>query len=120
MTFPRGRELMTVKNIASDAEFNELLSSSGRPVVVDFSASWCGPCRKMEPFFRRIASEMGDKATFVTLDIERCPHTAAEYEIMSVPAIVVLQHGVVAGRVTGALPEEKLKERLKSILEECG
>ncbi|MEP9365903.1 thioredoxin [Xanthobacter sp. VNH20] len=94
----------------SDADFEaEVLKASG-PVVVDFWAEWCGPCKLIAPALDEIASEMGDKVKILKMNVDEAPDTATEYGVMSIPTLMIFKGGEVAARQTGAAPKAKLHQ----------
>jgi len=84
--------------------------------VIDFSATWCGPCNMLAPVLEEVSEEMGDKIAFYNADTDANESLAFKYKIMSIPAIVVLKDGVEAGRQVGFLPKAALKEFLNRYL----
>lgn len=93
---------------------NEVLKSD-KPVVVDFWAAWCGPCRMMGPIFEELSDDMTD-VKFAKLSTEDHGDKASEFNIMSIPTLVVFKEGKEVGRISGVLPKEELKEKIKSFL----
>lgn len=79
---------MTVQH-ATDADFSAILTDTTKPVLVDFYATWCGPCRQVAPILDQIAAEHGDKFKIVKVDIDQAPAVAQRYGVMSVPTLVV-------------------------------
>src|SRR4051812_44023552 len=86
-----------------EARFQAFVEMTGLPVVVDFFATWCGPCRAMAPAFERMASEFHARALFAKVDIDASPALAGRYGIRSVPTLMVFSAGREADRVSGAL-----------------
>ncbi|HTS40076.1 MAG TPA: thioredoxin [Xanthobacteraceae bacterium] len=100
---------MTVNKV-SDANFDtEVLKAKG-PVVVDFWAEWCGPCRMIAPALEEIAGVMGDKVKIVKLNVDENPATASKYGIMSIPTLMIFKNGELASRQVGAAPKQKLEQ----------
>jgi thioredoxin 1 len=98
----------------SDATFEtDVLKSSG-PVVVDFWAEWCGPCRMIAPALEEIAGSMGDKVKIVKLNVDENPATATKYGIMSIPTLMIFKNGELASRQVGAAPKQKLEQWITS------
>ena len=94
----------------SDADFEaEVLKASG-PVVVDFWAEWCGPCRMIAPALDAISAEMGDKVKIVKVNVDENPKIASNYGIMSIPTLMIFKDGQLVDRKTGAAPQAALKQ----------
>ena len=94
----------------SDASFESDVLKSAAPVVVDFWAEWCGPCRMIAPALEEIAGQLGDKVKIVKLNVDENPHTAQKYGIMSIPTLMIFKNGEMAARQTGAAPKQKLEQ----------
>jgi thioredoxin 1 len=94
----------------SDANFEaEVLKATG-PVVVDFWAEWCGPCRMIGPVLDEISSAMGSKVKIVELNVDESPRTASKYGVMSIPTLMIFKDGELASRQVGAAPKQKLEQ----------
>jgi thioredoxin 1 len=94
----------------SDASFESDVLKSAEPVVVDFWAEWCGPCRMIAPALEEIAGQLGDKVKIVKLNVDENPNTAAKYGIMSIPTLLRFKNGELDDRLVGAHPKQKLHQ----------
>ena len=94
----------------TDATFSDEVLRSDKPVIVDFWAEWCGPCRMVGPIVDQIGEEYGDKVKVLKLDVENNPATAMKYGITSIPAIYVFKDGEVAKQTVGAKPKAALEQ----------
>ena len=94
----------------SDADFEAQVLKSAEPVVVDFWAEWCGPCRMIAPALEEIAGTMNGKVKIVKLNVDENPATAAKYGIMSIPTLMLFKNGELASRQVGAAPRQKLEQ----------
>ena len=94
----------------SDADFESEVLKSASPVVVDFWAEWCGPCRMIAPALEEIAGSLGSKVKIVKLNVDENPQTAQKYGIMSIPTLMIFKNGEMAARQVGAAPKQKLEQ----------
>ena len=94
-----------VKHV-NETEFKDVAASG--VVVVDFSATWCGPCKMLAPVYDEASEDMADKATFLKVDIDESPNLAQQYGIVSVPSVVVLKDGVRVDMTVGFQPKEAI------------
>ncbi|HEX5540931.1 MAG TPA: thioredoxin [Micromonospora sp.] len=107
--------MATIKSV-TDASFTSDVLQSDKPVLVDFWAEWCAPCRKIQPLLEEIAGEMSDKVSIVKLNIDENPETARAYRVMSVPTLTVFKGGVPVQSVAGARPKGDLVKLIESAL----
>ena len=96
--------------------FSELIRSE-KPVLVDFSAEWCGPCKMLAPVLENVKRNVGDRATIFKLDVDRNPQIAASYNVMAVPTLIVFQNGKPVWRRSGVLSAVELTRTLESFME---
>jgi thioredoxin 1 len=97
-------------NKVSDATFDSEVLKSAEPVVVDFWAEWCGPCRQIAPALEEISGSLNGKVKIVKLNVDENPATAAKYGIMSIPTLMLFKNGELASRQIGAQPKQKLEQ----------
>ena len=98
----------------SDASFESDVLKATEPVVVDFWAEWCGPCKMIAPALDEIATAMGDKVKILKLNVDENPETAAKYGVMSIPTLMMFKNGELASRQVGAAPKAKLEQWINS------
>lgn len=96
----------------SSARFDKFISKNDLPVVVDFWAAWCGPCKMMAPVFSQVAAEMATQYRFAKVDTEQAQDIAARYNIRSIPTIILFRNGKEVDRVAGAMDKSGLKRWL--------
>ena len=94
----------------SDADFEAQVLKSTEPVVVDFWAEWCGPCRMIAPALEEIAGTLNGKVKIVKLNVDENPGTASKFGIMSIPTLMLFKNGQLASRQVGAAPKQKLEQ----------
>jgi thioredoxin 1 len=94
----------------SDATFEAEVLKSAEPVVVDFWAEWCGPCRMIAPALEEISGAMNGKVKILKLNVDENPGTASKYGVMSIPTLMLFKDGQLASRQVGAAPKQKLEQ----------
>ena len=97
----------------NEKNFEEEVIKSGKPVLIDFWASWCGPCKMMSPVVDQIAEEMKDAVKVCKINIDEEENLAVKYNVMSIPTFIVFKNGKEAGRSVGVQDKEEIKAMLK-------
>ncbi len=102
--------------VLTDDNFESEVLESDRPVLVDFWATWCGPCRMVSPIVEELAGEYDGRAKVGKLDVDSAQKTAQEYGIRSIPTLLIFREGKVADQVIGAVPKVQITEKLDAVL----
>jgi thioredoxin 1 len=92
--------------------FNEIIQS-GKPVLVDFFAEWCGPCKMMAPILKDVKKEVGESASIIKVDVDKNPQAAQEYQVQGVPTLILFKNGKPLWRQSGVVPRAGLVEVIK-------
>ena len=101
--------------VATNTNFSELLEDS-KLVIVDFWATWCGPCRMISPILDELEEEMADKISVVKVNVDDADEVAAQYRIMSIPTLLFFKNGQVVDKTVGAMPKPALVEKINANL----
>jgi len=99
----------------NDQNFTQEVLKSGQPVLVDFFAEWCGPCKMQAPIIEELAEEYQGKAKILSLDVDKSQQTAGQYQVMSIPTLIFFKNGKEVERLMGLQQKEVLKEKLNSL-----
>ena len=100
----------------TDATFDEVIVSADKPVVVDFWADWCGPCKQIAPILEEFATEQSERFTIAKLDVDANVAIATKYAVMSIPTLLIFKDGQVVGRLVGAKPKGAMLSEITAVL----
>ena len=99
----------------TSATFDETVASSDKPVVVDFWAEWCGPCKAIAPTLDELATEYAGRVTIAKVNVDEHPGLAARFQVRSIPTLLIFKGGQVIDQVVGAVPKAQIKKRLDAV-----
>jgi len=100
----------------TDDSFDADVVNSDKPVLVDFWAEWCGPCKQIAPALEELSDELGGKVTIAKINIDENPGTPSKFGVRGIPTLMLFKNGQVAATKIGALPKNKLQEWIESVL----
>lgn len=111
---PAGNRRKIMIEILTDENFEEKVQAASVPVLVDFYADWCGPCKMMGPILEMIAEEYQDKLIVAKLNVDQSPKTTMAYQVRSIPYLAILQSGELKNSILGAVSKEEVEQALAS------
>ncbi len=100
----------------TDGSFNSEVLNSKTPVMVDFWAPWCGPCRLIAPVLEKLAGEYAGRIRIAKLNVDENPRMASQYQVQSIPTLMLVKNGKIVDRIVGALPEPQLRKQVERLL----
>ena len=100
--------------VLNNREFYRTIKDENNLLVVDFFATWCGPCKMLTPVFESLSKELSHEVSFAKVDIDRSLEVAQRYDIVSVPTVVLFKDGVEVDRIVGFVPKEQIKTKIKA------
>ncbi|PIE61054.1 MAG: thioredoxin [Desulfobacterales bacterium] len=100
----------------NDDNFDKMITDSDKPVMVDFWAPWCGPCKAISPTVEALSEEYGDKMVFAKVNVDENPLSPSKFGVQAIPTLIFFKGGQVAEQITGMVAREKLEETLKTVL----
>ncbi|MDP2730236.1 MAG: thioredoxin [Dehalococcoidales bacterium] len=107
---------MSKPSPVEDSNFEQMVLQAEKPVLVDFWATWCQPCRMIAPILDELAEEYTGKINFVKLDVDQNPKTATNYGVMSIPTLIIFKEGKPVSQLVGVRPKGELKKNLEATL----
>lgn len=97
------------------SKFQEIINSQ-KPVLVDFFATWCGPCKMMSPILEKVKAKLGDSVSIIKIDVDKNPNVAASYQVRGVPALIIFKEGQIMWRQSGVVSDSDLIGLLRQML----
>lgn len=102
--------------VINNSQFYNKLRTSDKLVVMDFFATWCGPCKMLTPIFESLSREMDGKVEFAKIDIDKSLEVAQQYKVVSVPTMIIFKNGKEVQRIVGFAPKEQIRSKIKAHL----
>lgn len=110
------RKVLSMSSISlNNKNFEEVVLNAEKPVLIDFWATWCGPCRMQSPVIEELADELKDSAVVAKVNVDENPELAAQFSVMSIPTLVIMKNGEIVGRRTGITPKKTLQSMLNTV-----
>lgn len=106
---------MAVIKLTKD-NFDQEVMQSGKPVLIDFYADWCGPCKMMSPVLEQLSEELEGKLKVGKIDVDEEPNLAGQYQVMSIPNFVIFKNGRAVDQIIGAVPKEQMMAKIQAVL----
>ena len=100
----------------TDQNFQEFIQKSQKPILVDFFAEWCPPCKMLSPILEKLEKEFGEKIIFAKINVDKAPVTAQKFGINPIPTVILLKKGEPVGTFVGLIPEQEIKNWLENLL----
>ncbi len=109
---------MSTKNViqVTDQNFETTVAASQQPVLVDFWATWCAPCKMLKPMVEELATEYAGRVTIAELDVDANPNTASKFGVLSIPTLILFRGGKPAQRIVGYQPKASLRQKIDAVL----
>ncbi len=102
--------------VLKETTFDALVAQNTTPVMIDFFATWCGPCKMVAPVLEELSSEYKEKVKFAKVDIDECPNLASKYKIRGVPTLMLFKNGEPVATMVGAQPKNRITEEIQKIM----
>ncbi len=99
-----------------DIDFDSFVLKSDKPALVDFWASWCGPCRMMAPVFEEVAGQYADRVNFYKVNVDENPESPKKYGVRGIPTLILFKGGEVVSTIVGAVPKGQIEDLLKKVI----
>lgn len=103
-------------NVVNDSNFEEVVMNAELPVLVDFWAEWCGPCKMMLPVVEEVSQEFAGKLLVVKIDVDSCPNIASSFGIRNIPTMLFIKKGEVVDKMVGAAPKSTLVQKINAVI----
>lgn len=105
-----------MEKVITDQNFDQEVLQGDKPVLVDFWAPWCGPCRMVSPAVTQLAEELKDHLTVGKMNVDENPQATSKYQVFSIPALKIFKGGKIIGEIVGAAPKPVIEQKIKSII----